>query len=89
MNWLVTALCGCRREDREGRWALVREYAAGKRPTGIPAEAASIIARHAPVAAVMSDFNRRFRGHSRRTPYPLEEIRGIADRVTGAPGQHS
>lgn len=89
VNWLVTALCGIRREDRERRCALVREYAEGKRPTGIPAEAAAIISRHAPVAAVMSDFTRRFRGHSRRTPYPLEEIRRIADAVTSAPEQHA
>ncbi|MFJ6948954.1 protein kinase family protein [Streptomyces wuyuanensis] len=86
VNWLVTALCGYHREDREGRCALVREYAEGRRPTGIPAEAASIISRHAPVAAVMSDFNRRFRGHSRRTPYPLAEIRRIAGGVDGAQG---
>lgn len=75
VNWLVTALYGYRREDREGRGALVRAFAAGKRPTGIPAEAAAILARHAPVAAVLSDFQRAFQQHSRRTPYPLEEIR--------------
>jgi hypothetical protein len=57
--------------------ALVRAYAEGKRPTGIPEEAAAIIARHAPIAAVISDFNLKFRCKSRQTPYPLEEIRGI------------
>ncbi|MER6543157.1 protein kinase family protein [Streptomyces sp. NPDC001250] len=77
VNWLVTALCGYQREDREGRYALVRAYAEGKRPTGIPEEAAAILARHAPIAAVMSDFNRKFQRQSRRTPYPLEEIRQI------------
>ncbi|WP_033222055.1 hypothetical protein [Kitasatospora phosalacinea] len=77
VNWLVTALFGYRREDRDGRYALVRAYAEGERPTGIPAEAAAILTRHAPIAAVMSDFNLKFQRHSRRTPYPLEEIRRI------------
>jgi len=78
VNWLVTALYGYRREDQDGgRHELVRAYAEGKRPTGIPEEAAAIIARHAPIAAVISDFNRKFRHQSRQTPYPLEEIRRI------------
>ncbi|GAA3634914.1 hypothetical protein GCM10023079_26590 [Streptomyces chitinivorans] len=83
VNWLVTALYGYRIEDREGRRALVRAYAGGRRPTGIPEEAAAIIARHAPVAAVMSDFNHEFRYGSRQTQYPLEEIRRIGG--TGVP----
>jgi hypothetical protein len=77
VNWLITALYGYQRVDWEGRYALVRAYAEGKRPTGIPQEAAAIIARHAPIAAVISDFNLTFRCESRRTPYPLEEIRRI------------
>ncbi|MBM7440222.1 protein kinase family protein [Streptomyces sp. HB132] len=77
VNWLVTALFGYRREDADGRHALVRAYAEGKRPTGIPEEAAAIIARLAPIAAVISDFNRTFQRGSRQTPYPLEEIRRI------------
>ncbi|WP_330316371.1 serine/threonine-protein kinase [Streptomyces platensis] len=77
VNWLVTALYGYQRGDREGRYALVHACAEGKRPTGIPEEAAAIIARHAPIAAVMSDFNRKFQRQSRHTPYPLEEIRRL------------
>jgi hypothetical protein len=65
VNWLVTALYGYQREDREGRYALVRAYAEGRRPTGIPEEAAAILTRHAPIAAVISDFNRRFQRQSR------------------------
>ncbi|MGP3937002.1 protein kinase family protein [Nonomuraea sp. KM88] len=76
-NWLVTALYGLRREDSEGRYALVRAYAEGERPAGIPEEAAAVLARHAPVAKVMSDFNRAFQRQSRRTPYPLEAIRRL------------
>ncbi|WP_244420072.1 serine/threonine-protein kinase [Streptomyces hygroscopicus] len=74
VNWLVTALYGYQREDREGRYALVRAYAEGKRPAGIPEVAAAILARHAPIAAVMSDFNLKFQRQSRHTPYPVEEI---------------
>ncbi|MFJ4988946.1 protein kinase family protein [Streptomyces sp. NPDC088732] len=74
VNWLVTALQGIRREDRDGRYELVRAYAEGKRPTGLPKEAAAVIARHAPIAAVVSDFNRTFQRRSRQTPFPLEEI---------------
>jgi hypothetical protein len=77
VNWLVTALLGYQREDRDGRYALVRAYAQGKRPTGVPEEAAAILARHAPIAAVMSDFNLKFQRKSRQTPYPLEEIRRL------------
>ena len=77
VNWLVTALYGYQREDQEGRYALVRAYAEGRHPTGIPKEPAAILARHAPIAAVISDFNRKFRRQSRETPYPLEEIRQL------------
>ncbi|MCG7527542.1 serine/threonine-protein kinase [Streptomyces sp. OfavH-34-F] len=74
VNWLVTALFGCAREDLDGRYELVRAFAGGRRPTGVPVEAVAILTRHAPVAAVVSDFNRTFRRESRHTPYPLEEI---------------
>jgi hypothetical protein len=79
VNWLVTALYGYGRDDRE---AQVRAYARGERPTGIPDAAAAVLARHAPLTAVMADFFRRFRYESRETPYPLEGIR----RIGGAYG---
>ncbi|MFI6351040.1 protein kinase family protein [Streptomyces sp. NPDC050560] len=77
VNWLVTALYGYRRQDGEGRLARVRAYADGERPAGIPREAAAVLSRHAPLAAVVSDFNRSFRLRSRRTPYPLEAVRHL------------
>ncbi len=83
VNWLVTALFGYRVEDRDGRSALVRAFAEGKRPTGIPEEAAAIISRHAPIAAVTSDFNHAFRSRSRQTPYPPEQIIRMYDRSDG------
>ncbi|MFJ6787327.1 protein kinase family protein [Streptomyces angustmyceticus] len=73
---LVTELYGYGRDERD---AWVRACAAGERPSGIPERAAELIARHAPLAAVMARFFRQVHGESRATPYPLEEIR----RVTG------
>ncbi|MFJ2217250.1 protein kinase family protein [Streptomyces sp. NPDC101062] len=74
VNWLVTALYGYGRDDRE---AQVRAYAQGERPTGAPRVAAAILARDAPLTAVMADFFRKLRHESRQTPYPLEEIRRL------------
>ncbi|MEU3349928.1 protein kinase family protein [Streptomyces sp. NPDC006700] len=72
--WLITALYGYEREDRN---AFVRACAQGEHPTGIPPEVAAILTRHAPLAAVMTDFYRRLQLESRQTPYPLEEIHRI------------
>ncbi|MEY9846929.1 hypothetical protein ABH940_004016 [Streptacidiphilus sp. BW17] len=80
VNWLVTALHGFRREDREERYALVRAFAGGELPTGISEEAAAILTRHAPIAAVMSEFNLAFQRESRRTPYPLKEIHRLSGK---------
>ncbi|MFC5905810.1 hypothetical protein [Streptacidiphilus monticola] len=77
VNWLLTALHGLRREDRDRRYELVRAYAEGERPSGLPEGVAATVARHAPVAAVVSDFNRTFQRRSRRTPYPLERLRRL------------
>ena len=67
VNWLVTALQRYRADDRDGRYALVRSYAEGKHPTKVPPGVAAIIARHAPVAAAVSDYNRKFQRQSRQT----------------------
>ncbi|MFE4373409.1 protein kinase family protein [Streptomyces sp. NPDC056835] len=74
--WLVKALYGYERDERD---AFVRACAQGERPTGIPPEVAAVLTRHAPLAAVMTDFYRKLQLESRRTPYPLEEIRRIGD----------
>ncbi|PRY02190.1 hypothetical protein [Allonocardiopsis opalescens] len=83
VNWLVTALYGSGAEEREAR---VRAYARGERPLGVPAAAAAVLARHAPLAAVMADFFRALRHESRETPYPLEEIRRIGRLEGASPG---
>ncbi|MFI9410834.1 protein kinase family protein [Nocardia gamkensis] len=77
VNWLVTALYGLRREDREARAAMVRAFAEGKPPQGIPEEAAAVLPRHAPIAAATSVFMRAFQQESRSTPYPDQAIRRL------------
>ncbi|WP_433724446.1 protein kinase family protein [Nocardia sp. CA-129566] len=79
VNWLLTALYGLRREDRETRAAMVRAIAEGKPPQGIGEEAAAVLTRHAPIAAAMSTFTHAFQQESRSTPYPDEEIRRLLD----------
>lgn len=70
VNWLVTDLYGYGRDERE---AQVRAYARGERPTGFPEAVATILARDAPLTAVMADFFRKLRLDSRKTPYPPEQ----------------
>ncbi|MGP4114239.1 protein kinase family protein [Streptomyces sp. 4N509B] len=77
VNWLTVALYGYGPEERE---AFVRGCAEGVIPADAPAAVAALLARHAPVAAVMGDFYRRFQQESRATPYPLEAIRRIGQQ---------
>lgn len=75
MIWLITALYGYEREERD---AFVRACVQGEHPTGIPPRVAATLTHHAPLAAVMTDFYRKFQLDSRQTPYPIEEIRRIS-----------
>jgi hypothetical protein len=89
VNWLAVALYGYEPEERR---AFVRTCAQGVVPGEVPPAIAAVLVRHAPVAAVMGDFCRRFRQESRATPYPLEAIRRVGRRespsgaATGTPG---
>ncbi|MGI5425117.1 protein kinase family protein [Streptomyces sp. CA-179760] len=74
VNWLITALYS---GDWEKRGALIQAWAGGRQPTGAPPGTAEILSRHAPVAAVMTDFYRRVQGVSRTTPYPGERLRRL------------
>ncbi|MEU8995729.1 protein kinase family protein [Streptomyces caniferus] len=74
VHWLVAHLYGYGRDERD---AWVRACAAGERPSGIPGQAAALLAQHAPLAAVMAGFYRKVQKESRRTPYPLEELRRV------------
>ncbi|MFC5826272.1 protein kinase family protein [Nonomuraea insulae] len=74
VNWLAAALY---ERDRDERAALVRSWAGGKRPIGTPGGIAEILSRHSPLATVMNGFYRGLQSESRKTPYPLEEIRRV------------
>lgn len=66
--WLVAAHYGLTRDERH---AFIRACAEGTPPAGVPPHVAAVITRHAPTAAVMTDFYRRFQQDSRQTPYPF------------------
>jgi hypothetical protein len=69
--WLISALYGYKGDDLA---AFLQACAQGERPTGIPPKVGAILIRHAPTAAVMNDFYRRFRQESRQTPYPAKAL---------------
>ncbi|MEE1831440.1 protein kinase family protein [Streptomyces sp. SP17KL33] len=71
VNWLAVALYGYAPAERR---EFVRACARGELPADAPETITAILARHAPVAAVMGDFYDRFRHESRATPYPLEAL---------------
>jgi hypothetical protein len=82
VNWLVSKVAGVTVPDQGGpveRNAYIRRCADGAKPTGVPAWAATLITRYAPVAAVINDFYWDVFGKSRATPYPLHEITQILD----------
>ncbi|KUO16502.1 protein kinase family protein [Streptomyces dysideae] len=72
VNWLAHALHGY---SPEGRAAFIAACADGMRPEGIPAAAAGILVRHAPLATMLGGFSRRLTDESRLTPFPAEELR--------------
>lgn len=76
VNWLVTALSGA--ADRNG---FIRGCAEGGDPVGVPASAAAVIERYAPVAAIMNAFYRKLHLESRATAYPLDEIRRVCATI--------
>ncbi|MEV5987944.1 protein kinase family protein [Streptomyces sp. NPDC052051] len=79
VNWLVTALYGYGRKERD---AFVRACAEGERPQGVPPTAARIITHYAPLTAARADFVRRLQDESRWTPYPHERLRDLYNRRT-------
>lgn len=75
--WLAVALYGYRPEERE---AFVHNCAQGVPPQKIPAPVAALLVRHAPIAAAMGDFYRRFQQESRTTSPPLAVIRRMGQQ---------
>lgn len=71
VNWLITDLYGYDRTQRE---ALIRACAQGDAPPDGPPAARAILSRHAPLAAVMTDFYGKVQDETRKTPYPAEAL---------------
>ncbi len=64
---------------------FLREWTAGRRPTGVPPGIGAIIERHAAMAAVLDEFHRQLVKESKRTPFPAAEIRRtLADGQSSA-----
>ena len=76
VNWLLGALHGYRRDERE---ALIRACAAGAAPPPGPPAARAAIARHAGLAAVVTDFIGGLEREGRRTPYPARQLAALLD----------
>ncbi|MEU9114103.1 protein kinase family protein [Streptomyces sp. NPDC048483] len=64
--------------------AVLREWLTGRRPDGLPPEAAALLARHAAPAAALRGFRRRLLTESKRTPFPVDEIEGALAVATPA-----
>lgn len=77
VNWLIQAFAPAA-SSVHARMALVRAVAQGAAPqqllAGLPACAAAIIQRHAPIASLVNDFYVELHGESRSTHYPREAI---------------
>jgi hypothetical protein len=70
---LVNHLAERMRGDMDRR-EFLRLWAAGDEPGDLPATVASVLARHAPAALIMGDFDRSLRHGNKQTPYPAAEI---------------
>jgi hypothetical protein len=80
VNGLVKAFASAV-DDVHGRFELVRAAAQGQSiqqlVPGMPAYAAEIVRRHAPVATRINDFYVKLHSEDRRTPYPHDAIAAL------------
>jgi hypothetical protein len=82
VNWLITALYGYERNERV---ALIHACAGGKKPPGGSPKAKEILSRHAPLAAVLTDFYLKIQEESRESPYPLKTLRRVLEADRSGP----
>jgi len=75
VNWIIRALNGYGPTECA---ALVHAIARGAAPPPAPPRTRAILARDAPLAAVLTDFYGTLQHESRETPYPLEAIQQAA-----------
>ncbi|WP_306338599.1 hypothetical protein [Streptomyces sp. KL118A] len=81
VNALISALYGYDRAERE---ALIRACADGAPPPAGPAEARAILARYAPLAAVVTEFYGKLLREGRDIPYPREAVHRILGHKSDA-----
>jgi hypothetical protein len=81
VHWLVVDQYGLARPERED---FIRACADGRRPEEIPGTAAALISRHARLAVVVGDFNRRLEQESRLTPYPHDDVEALFPSAASA-----
>jgi len=72
VRWLITAFGP---GDPRRRRAVIEAAVNGQAPTGMPAYAATLLARYAPVAHTATSFYRELQTRSRDAVYPEQEIR--------------
>ena len=73
LNWIVTTLGGV--ADRESRDQIIQRVADGEPANQLlPADAASIVDRFAPVASLINRFYEQLHGDDRNTPYPAPAV---------------
>ncbi|CAG6393676.1 serine/threonine-protein kinase [Streptomyces cocklensis] len=53
---------------------FLREWVAGRRPSGVPNDISAIIDRHARHAIILDDFHHRLMTQSKRTPFPTADV---------------
>ncbi|MEV4567525.1 protein kinase family protein [Nonomuraea sp. NPDC049419] len=78
VNWLTRTIHG-------GGWAegraRIRRWASGEPVTGVPGGVEELVARDSPLVTVLNDFYYELQTERRTTPYPLERLRQVADRL--------
>jgi hypothetical protein len=70
-HWLVSNLVQIPWADAD---VYLRDYLNGRAHASLPASAAGIVERYAPLALSMADFYRRLQTVSKLTPYPADEL---------------
>jgi hypothetical protein len=86
VNWMVANIAGVADPETGGpveRYDYVRRCAAGDPPANVPAPAAALISRYAPVVTIMNDFYWHLFGESRATPYPAQQIKRAMSSIPG------
>ncbi len=78
-------LPGLRHDDAQHE-SFLRNRLTGD-PQPVPPTLATIIDRHAAAALILHDFHRRLTTETKRTPYPVEELRRASVQARAAVGE--